>query len=114
MKKDEEAEKFLQDLKAKIKVFDLIIAEREKNRNTMSKLEIYQSDCKKHILALTKENYFKGPTKDKEYGNEYWEFGKEIKGSEVYIKINFGKANKPVICISFHIAEHKIKYRFKI
>lgn len=49
MKKDEEAEKFLQDLKAKIKVFDLIIAEREKNRNTMSKLEIYQSDCKKHI-----------------------------------------------------------------
>lgn len=79
----------------------------------MSELEITQSDCKKYISKLKVENYFRGPVRDTEYGNEYWEFGINIKNKEVYIKINYGNLNKPVICISFHIAEHKIKYRFK-
>lgn len=113
MLKESDVENYLKDVKQKIKVYDLIIMERDKNRKTMSELEIYQSDCKKFILRLKTENYFKGPVKDSENGNDYWEFGTEIKGKEIYIKLNYGKPGKQVICISFHIAEHKIKYRFK-
>ncbi len=113
MIEDYEAEKFLKDIKQKIRQFDLIIIDRDKNRRTMSELEIYQSDCKKLLLKLEVENYFKGPKKDSEYGNEYWEFGIDVKKREVYIKINYGHMNKPVICISFHFAEHKIRYPFK-
>ncbi|HMQ70463.1 MAG TPA: toxin [Ignavibacteria bacterium] len=108
-----EVENFLIDLKEKIKVYDLIFVEREKNQKTMAELEIFQSDCKKYILHLKVENYLKGPVKDSQYGNEYWEFGIEIKGKEIYIKLNYGQLNKPVICISFHFAEHRIKYKFK-
>ncbi len=57
--------------------------DREKNRKTMSELEIFQSDCKKYILKLKVENYCKGPVMDSENGNEYWEFGTEIKKREV-------------------------------
>jgi len=113
MTKEDEVETFLNDLKQKIKVHDLIFTEREKNRKTMTELEIYQSDCKKYISKLKVENYCKGPVKDSQYGNTYWEFGIEIKKREIYIKLNYGLLNKPVICISFHFAEHKIKYKFK-
>lgn len=113
MIEDDEVENFLNDLKQKIKVHDLIFVNREKNQKTMAELEIYQSDCKKHISKLKAENYIKGPVKDTQYGNEYWEFGIEIKSKEIYIKLNYGNMNKPVICISFHFAEHKIKYKFK-
>lgn len=44
---------------------------------------------------------------------DYWEFGKKVNDKEVYIKINMGNTNNPVICMSFHIAEHKISYPFK-
>lgn len=113
MTKEDEVETFLNDLKQKIKVHDLIFVEREKNQKTMTELEIYQSDCKKYISQLKIENYYKGPVKDSQYGNEYWEFGIEIKNKEIYIKLNYGHLNKPVICISFHFAEHKIKHKFK-
>ena len=113
MKKEHEVEQFLNDLKQKIKTFGMIIIEREKNRKTLTELEIYQSNIKTNLSNLKAENYCKGPTKDSEHGGEFWEFGIEIKNREIYIKINYGNFNKPVICISFHFAEHKLKYRFK-
>jgi hypothetical protein len=42
-----------------------------------------------------------------------WVFGKDIKGREVYIKIMLGSNNCQTICISFHIAEHPLSYKFK-
>lgn len=39
--------------------------------------------------------------------------GKDVKGHEVYIKITLGLPNSSTICISFHIAEHKMNYPFK-
>ena len=41
-----------------------------------------------------------------------WVFGKDVKGQDVYIKISIGINNASAICISFHIAEHDIKYKF--
>lgn len=108
-----DVECFLDDLKQKVKVFDLIVVEREKKRETLAQLEMKQSDCKEIINSLSLENYYRGPKKDSEYNGEYWEFGTDVSGMEVYIKINYGKPNRQVICISFHFAEHKIKYKYK-
>ncbi len=113
MPSKDDVEKYLNDLKQKIKTFNLVIVEREKNRITLAELELVQSDCKNYIDELTCENYFRGPTADTENDGEYWEFGAMIKEREIYIKINYGKTNKPVLCISFHSAEFVIRYPFK-
>jgi hypothetical protein len=42
-----------------------------------------------------------------------WVFGKQVKKKEVYIKVSMGIENTGAVCISFHIAEHPIKYPFK-
>ena len=42
-----------------------------------------------------------------------WVFGKDVKGSEVYIKITLGPPNYRAVCISFHVAEHPMKYPLK-
>jgi hypothetical protein len=42
-----------------------------------------------------------------------WVFGKDVKGREIYIKIMLGAKNSQTICISFHIAEHPLKYPLK-
>lgn len=114
MKSKNDVEKFLNDLKAKIKVFGVVDSYREKNRNTYSELGICQSDISDIISKLEVEDYSNGPIKDSENGGEYWVFGKMVKESEVYIKVNYGKPGKSVICISFHFAEFKIKYKFKL
>lgn len=108
-----DVEKYLSDLKEKIKTFNLVIIERKKNRKTLAELELVQSDCKDYVNKLTIKNYFRGPTDDTENEGEYWEFGTMIKEKEIYIKVNYGKTNKHVLCISFHFAEFEIKYPFK-
>ena len=42
-----------------------------------------------------------------------WVVGKDVKGHEIYIKISLGRDNWQTICISFHIAEYRMKYPFK-
>lgn len=79
-----DVESFLTDLKQKIKVFDLIIVERDKNMQTLAELEMKQSDCKKIIDSLCVENYYRGPKKDSEFTGEYWEFGIDVKDKDVY------------------------------
>lgn len=41
-----------------------------------------------------------------------WVFGKDVKSKDVYIKISMGISNSSAVCISFHIAERKIHYKF--
>jgi hypothetical protein len=51
---------------------------------------------------------------EKMYGGEdMWVFGKTIKKKEVYIKITIGPMGSSVICISFHMAQHKMNYPLK-
>ena len=40
-------------------------------------------------------------------------FGKDVKNREVYIKIMMSELVPQTICISFHLAEHPMKYPFK-
>ncbi len=110
-----DVEAFLQRFYQKVQVFDIIYRDdRGKNAQTLLELEItpkYRTDV---ILQLSAEDYIKGPVEDTLYHiSDLWVFGKDVKGREVYIKISMGRENCPTICISFHIAEHKLQYPFK-
>ena len=70
----------------------------------------------KHILRkeIRWRDYYRGPRPDALIkGGEYWEFGKDIKAVEVYVKISLGRADGPAICMSFHPAERKIIYPYQ-
>ena len=110
----EEVEYFLNKFFAKLSVYDIFFKNREKNFNTLLELEITASQRLEYIKKLTVKNYFRGPIQDafdpKSPPN--WEFGMNIKGKEIYIKVNMGKPQKRVMCISFHIAEFDINYPY--
>jgi hypothetical protein len=106
----ESVEQFLNDLIIKIRTFRIIFEDRDEFWKLQKELEITQSDCIDAIKDLDYTNYYKGPKKDVINKGEYWEFGKSIKNTEIYIKINKGLKDKPVICISFHKAKFKINY----
>lgn len=66
------------------------------------------------LKELNINDYNEGPKRENLYGGaDMWVFGKLVKGQEVYIKITLGFAGAQVICISFHVAEHKMKYPLK-
>ncbi len=65
-------------------------------------------------MQLQSSDYVDGPVEDTLNNlSPMWVFGKEIKGKEVYIKISMGMSGSCTICISFHIAEYKLNYKFK-
>jgi hypothetical protein len=108
-----EVEAFLNMFKAKMEVFDVIFLNRDKNLQALIDLEITRVSRKEFLKELKVEDYFRGPTRDADNGPDLWEFGRLLKQKEVYIKITIGMMNKPVICISFHLAERAIEYPYK-
>jgi hypothetical protein len=110
----EEVEAFLTDFKSKMEVFDIVFhRSRGENLRTVLELELNNMAVRKCVAELIVEDYYKGPTKDRDDGPDFWEFGKQIKNREVYIKITRGHFNKSVICISFHFPVRTITYPFK-
>lgn len=110
-----EVEAFLRRFVAKVKVFGLIFRDdRGKNRNTLLELEITPKCREDIILRLAPDDYINGPIADTlHHIGEMWVFGKDVKGKDVYIKISMGLDSGSAICISFHIAENKLNYKFK-
>jgi hypothetical protein len=88
---------------------------RDKNIETITKLELDYEDIKDELMALTPLNYCEGPLKDTKITGDLWVFGKTIKSREVYIKLKiWGDSScQQLRVLSFHIAEQKIKYCFK-
>lgn len=65
-------------------------------------------------VASFLKDFKEGPVKEElNRGADMWVFGKTIKKREVYIKITMGTIGSSVICISFHLAQHKMNYPFK-
>jgi len=110
-----EVEEFLEALKGKIKIFDIVFRPRDKNRTSLADLDILPIDRVRFIMDLTVEDYYSGPKRDTydPAKPDYYEFGIVVKKKEVYIKISLGLPNKQVDCMSFHIAEHSIIYPLK-
>lgn len=112
-----QAEDFLKRLVNKIELsnYKVIFEDADsKDLATLLKLELLSEyERLQHICKLTYKDYSQGPLEDNIHGGAYWVFGKIIKGKEVYIKINIGFKNKPVIIISFHFSERKMNYPLK-
>lgn len=111
----EEVERFLDKFKQKVKVFGLIFRDdRGKNQQTLLDLEINPKYRENIVTNLDAGDYLDGPIADTlNKTAEMWVFGKDVKGKDVYIKITLGGENLSAVCISFHIAEFRIKYLFK-
>ena len=81
---------------------------------TLEELEIVPAYRKVIIENLNAEDYIEGPVIDTlNRLGELWVFGKDVRDREIYIKIALGMQGGQTICISFHIAEHPLKYPFK-
>jgi hypothetical protein len=115
MSSEKEVGAFLQDFKEKMKLRDVLFRDdRGKNAKALLDLELRPIDRKTVLESLEIRDYTEGPNKDQLYsGSDLWIFGKTLKKKEVYIKISMGAAGSSVICISFHLAEHKMSYPFK-
>lgn len=106
---------FLKSFKEKMKIWDVLFRDdRGKNAQALVDLELRPIDRKTILEALESEDYSEGPLEEKLYGNaDMWVFGKIVKKKEVYIKITLGTIGGSVICISFHLAQHKMNYPLK-
>jgi hypothetical protein len=108
----DDVDSFLKEFKLKAKIFNEInFYPRSKNTDTLLQLEITARKREEIILALSIENYYRGPTKDT-YPDRpaYYEFGTNVNNQEIYIKLSLGKYNKVPDCMSFHIADYKLEY----
>jgi hypothetical protein len=103
----------LNTFRAKLEIFDLIFLNRDKNLRALIDLEITRVSRKDILRGLKVDDYYRGPTQSMDCGPDLWEFGRTFNKKEVYIKITIGMMSKPVICISFHLAERAIDYPFK-
>jgi hypothetical protein len=96
-------------------IWDVLFRDdRGKNAQTLAVLELTPNGRKVILESLTPKEYSQGPLEEKLYGgSDMWVFGKIIKKQEVYIKITLGTMGASVICISFHLAAHKMNYPLK-
>lgn len=115
MTSEQEVEKYLTELKVKMKIFGILFFDdRGKNQQALHDLEISPDRRKEIIHSLKAEDYSQGPLDEKLHGIlPMWIFGKQVRKKEVYIKISMGIENNSAVCISFHVAEHPMNYPFK-
>jgi hypothetical protein len=106
---------FLQELKAIIKSLGIFFTNRPKNSiQNLADLSITAKMREEIILNLEVGDYSQGPLEETQQGGtQMWVFGKVIKGKEVYIKLTISKMNGGAVCISFHKAEHPMKFPLK-
>ena len=93
MSTEKEVTAFLKDFKTKMEIWDILFRdERGKNAQALAALEIRPIERKTILENLTAKDYSQGP---------------------IDIKITLGALGTSVICISFHLAEHKMHYPLK-
>ena len=87
---------------------------RQKNMDTLAELEMKVEDAREVILSLTPMDYCRGPLRDQTIEGDLWEFGKRIRGKDVYIKLKLsGDLQRQVVrVLSFHFPERPLQYRF--
>ena len=106
---------FLKDFKEKMAFWDVLFRDdRGKNAQALVDIELRPIERKAILEAIETKDYSEGPLKETLYGGaDMWVFGKTVKKKEVYIKITMGVFGNSVICISFHLAQHKMQYPLK-
>lgn len=115
MSTEAEVASFLKDFKEKMKFWDVLFRDdRGKNAQALVDLEIRPIERKAILETLETKDYSEGPLEEKlNGGTDMWVFGKTVKNKSIYIKISMGVFGSSVICISFHLAQHKMNYPLK-
>lgn len=109
----EDVNRFLEQFKVKASVFGIIYRVRGKNEETLFNLGISAQMREKIVLSLEGTDFSHTTLGDVfDEGDVLWVFGKDYKGTELYIKITIID-NGRCLCVSFHEAEHPINYPFK-
>lgn len=110
-----EVERFLKELKEKIRFFGISFRPRGKNLQALADFDITAAKRLECIMNLKAEDYYAGPKKDTYDASlpDHHEFGVQVKGIDVYIKISRGLENKPADCIPFHPGEFPMTYPLK-
>jgi len=92
-----------------------IFVDRAEYKDAFIELGISKMIAFQELLFLSIENYCSGPEPDKDRPGSIWEFGKNIEGKEVYIKLKIAEigGTKYAKCISFHKAKFSQCYPFK-
>lgn len=105
-------EAFLKEFHARMKVWGVFFHDRrEKNTTAVLELGITHNERIKVLSELAAMDYSEGPITDWDKGPALWVFGKELKAHELYIKVTLGVTGEgKVTCISFHAAEHPMKF----
>lgn len=82
---------------------------------TRAWLDLTKENCRDEIMALTVDDYCKGPSPDRDRPGDVWIFGKRISGTDVYIKLKLASVEGQTIakCLSFHPAGHPLCFPFK-
>ncbi len=103
---------FLKQFKQIARVRGINVIPRRINKINLISLGITERIRETIILSLTPEDFCKGPEPDRDRPGDLWFFGKTENGDEIYIKLKIADANGTDIakCLSFHRAEHKLKY----
>lgn len=107
-----EVETFLRQFMPKLDVFGIIVLNREKNQEALRLLGLTEMARKEVIKTIVVDDYVETIRDAVSYG-DMWVFGKDLDGTELYVKISLGNPNSRTICISFHQAEYAINYAFK-
>ncbi|HAJ99364.1 MAG TPA: toxin [Bacteroidales bacterium] len=110
-----EVASFLKDFKEKMQIWDVLFRDdRGKNAQALVDLELRPIERKAILETLETKDYSEGSLVEKLFGGaDMWVFGKTVKTKDVYIKITMGIRGSSVICISFHLAQHKMNYPLK-
>lgn len=111
IKTKQEVEQFLGQFGIKFDIWGIFYLDRDKNIEALKALGINQNARDEIVRQIQPDDYVE--TLSADFFNEMWVFGKDMEGTELYIKIALGQPNDRTICISFHLAEHPIKYAYK-
>lgn len=112
----EAARRFLSDFKHVVTSGSGVdLVRRHDTKTTMAFLGFTKKNVEDVILGLSVANYCRGPEADRNMPGEVWEFGEDIEGYEVYIKLKLATVSGKQIakCISFHISQRPLRYPYK-
>jgi len=107
---------FLNEFKALVAQRRFQFIQRLETNKTALSLGLTKTNAIQELLNLSVADFSSGPTQDRNMPTEnFWIFGKEINGCEVYIKLKIYSinSNQYAKCVSFHEAEYAMKYPFR-
>ncbi|MEI6291158.1 MAG: hypothetical protein WCP19_12060 [Chloroflexota bacterium] len=107
---------FLGEFKHLIELNRFHFVQRLESNKTIVTLGLTKNNARRELLSLSVSDFSSGPTQDREIAaQEFWIFGKELRGIEAYIKLKIYEVNgiHYAKCVSFHEAEFKMKHPFQ-